>query len=377
MFNSKKFTMLVILAVVLTAGAASAGDMNWSFYGKVHSSINMMSNGENSQLGLTSNTSRYGFKGWAPINDEWKFVWQIEQAVNVAQGDLSTNLRNTFVGFKNAKLGEVRMGRHDTPHKTLGRKTTFFFDTVGDNRSMTFGTDTREDDILAWVSPNWDGFSLFLAYQFDQDGTKLSPTAPADAEFHAETVFSGMAAYATDDFFVGASTIMFSEAYGDMDVDGNFGDAPMVFRFAGKYMAEKFALAASYLSVGGQYYDDFTDPANPVFVDQTASTIGFEGLFHANEDYDIKAGYYMADPNGDVDDDDFSLLTVGIDRNFSKALQVYVQYAAMSYGDMAANWSLNSTNGFATGKSYSGWYNADSTSFENPYGFSFGVNYKW
>ncbi|MDX2474818.1 MAG: porin [Candidatus Krumholzibacteria bacterium] len=384
MFNSKVITTLMVLLIVLTAGVASAGDMDWSFYGKFHSSINMLSNGENSQLGLSSNTSRYGFKGGKVLNDDVTFVWQVEQAVNIAQGSFSTTLRNTYVGFKNAKMGEVRMGRHDTPHKTLGRKTTFFFDTVGDNRQMTFGTDSRLSDILAWVSPDWSGFALFLAYQFDQDGNKLNPNVAADAKFYAETLFSGMATYAKNEFFVGASMIMFGEGYEATGPTDARGDAPTVFRLAGKYNAEKFGIAASYLTIGAQDWDPTL--ATPAFVDMTLSTIGFEGMFHASEKYDIKAGYYMSDPNTDRDDDDFGMITFGVDRNFGKSTQLYVQYAMMSYGDAADPSDSpmgGSGSGFATGTSWSGYDSTDYTAtpvvpnYESPYGLSFGVAHKW
>jgi predicted porin len=367
----KMLTTLMVLAIALTAVSATAGDVDWKFYGKVHASINYLSNGENSQLGLTSNTSRFGFKGSAAMNDEFTFVWQFEQKLNLAQtGNEVLSNRNSYVGFKNAKLGEVRMGIHDSPHKTLGRKTTFFFDTIGDNRTVTFGTDTRETDILAWVSPNWSGFGLFLAYQFDKDGTKLDPAAAADAEFYSKTLFSGMATYTADNFLVGASMIMFGEGYNATD-GADRGDSPMVLRFAGKYNAEKFGVAGQFLTVGSQSWDG-TD-----YVDNTAQTIGGEVIFHANEKYDVKGGFYMADPNTDADDDEYNLMTIGIDRNFSKSLQMYVQYAMLSNGD-AGNGTLggigSGPNGF--GKKVSGWQNEDG-GYENPMGFSWGMAYKW
>ncbi len=387
----KLLTTMLVLAVVATAGTAMAGDVEWKFYGKVHSSINMMNNGENSQLGLSSNTSRFGFKGWAPMTDDMSFVWQFERGLNIADGGAGEmSVRNSYIGFKGEKFGEVRMGRHDTPHKTLGRKTTFFFDTVGDNRTVTFGTDTRESDILAWVSPDWSGFNLFLAYGFDRDGTKLNPDAAADAEFYSETIFSGMATYAKDEFFFGASWIMFSEAWADwyIDEDGArvFGDAPMVLRFAGKYSAEKFAVAASYLNIGGQMWDGAD------FVDMTANTIGGEVLFHANEKYDVKFGYYMANPYTDAEDIEgtdldesevsFNLMTIGVDRKFGKNLQMYVQYAMLSNGDNSdavlggmSNDGLSAgTNGF--GNRISGWIDEDGLA-QNPSGLSWGMAYKW
>lgn len=373
----KMLTTLMVLAFALGAMSALAGEMDWSFYGKVHSSVNYLSNGENSQLGLTSNTSRFGFKGSSPMGDNLTFVWQLERGINIAQSS-STELsaRDTYIGFKNETVGKVFMGIHDTPHKTLGRKTTYFFDTIGDNRQMTFGTDTREGDLLAWMSPDWSGFGLFLAYQFDQDEDRLDPEADADAEFFAETLFSGMATYAKDEFLIGASMIMFGsgwEATGGPDR----GDAPMVFRLAGKYDAEKFGVAASYLNAGFDGWD------GAEYQDMTASTLGFEAIFHASEAYDVKGGYYLADPNTDADDDDYNLLTLGIDRNFSKNLQMYVQFAMISNGDFSdatlggetLDGLASGTNGF--GKQISGWYDEDSGTYENPMGFSWGLAYNW
>ena len=372
----KTLTTLMVLALALAATSAIAGDTDWTFYGKVHSSINYQSNGENGQIGLTSNTSRFGFKGSAPMGEQLNFIWQIERGVNMAQSSTTLSARNTYVGFMNENIGKVLMGIHDTPHKTLGRKTTFFFDTIGDNRQMTFGTDTREQDLLAWMSPNWSGFGLFLAYQFDQDGTRLDPNAAEDAEFYGETLFSGMATYARDEFLVGASMIMFGsgwEATGGPDR----GDAPMVFRLAGKYDAEKFGLAASYLNGSFAAWDGAD------YQDMTASTVGVEAIFHASEVYDVKGGYYMADPNTDTDDNDYSLLTLGIDRNFSKNLQMYIQYAMISNSDgsdatMGGETfdGLNAgTNGY--GDQFSGWYDADAGTYKNPMGFSWGLAYAW
>jgi predicted porin len=374
---------MILMLVVLTAmvaGVSNAGD--YTFYGKLHSSINMLSNGENSQLGLTTNTSRFGFKGTNPLNDSFTFVWQFERSLNMTSTGSDLSVRNSFVGFKNADFGEVRMGRHDTPHKTLGRKTTFFFDTIGDNRQMTFGTDTRESQILAWVSPNWSGFGLFLAYQFDQDSTKLTSNDP-DAEFMAMTLFSGMATYSKDAFLVGASWIMpMGDGYKEMGgtAGDELGDAPMIMRFAGKYNAEKFGLCASYLNLKENSWDG-TD-----WVDYKANTIGFEGLFKASEKYSIKAGYYIANPWTDAEDVDgtdldesdvkYSMMTFGVDRNFGKSTQIYIQYAALSYGDATPNYGMGvGGNGF--GKSWFGWEGNEDGTVSNPNGFSMGVNYSW
>ena len=105
------------------------------------------------------------------------------------------------------------------------------------------------------VSPDWSGFNLFLAYQFDQYSEKLDWDQPADAEFFAETMFSGMASYMKNEFFVGASMMHALRGLATTSEPGdetNRGDSPMVFRLAGKYDAEKFGIAARYLNASDQ-----------------------------------------------------------------------------------------------------------------------------
>lgn len=123
------------------------------------------------------------------------------------------------------------------------------------------------------------------------------------------------------------------------------------------------------------------------WVDSKANTIGFEGLFKASEKYNVKAGYYIANPWTDAEDDadtdgidesdvKYSMMTFGVDRNFGKSTQVYIQYAALSYGDNTGNPGMGvGGNGF--GKKWYGWEGNEDGTVSNPNGFSMGVTYKW
>lgn len=371
----KLLTTTLVLAVLIAAGSAFAGDMDWKFYGKLHSSINMLSNGENSQLGLTSNTSRFGFKGSSAMNADYDLIWQFESVLNIAQNSgTSLGTRNTFVGIANEKLGRIQMGIHDSPFKTLGRKATFFQDEIGDFRQMTFGTDSRYDDLLMWISPDWTGFSMFLAYQFDQNSGKLNPYVGTDATFDAETKFSGMASYAKDEFMLGAAMEMWSKGYAATEPGTGgttlYGDNPMAMRFVGKYMGDQFGVTGLFQTIKAQYSD-----LDKAFVDMKAQTLGFEAMFKANEQWNIKGAYYMADPDTDADNDDYGLLAFGVERVFTKNVMWYAQFATLSYGDAADNWELGGpSNGF--GSSVAGFENADGT-FSNPTGFSIGTAVTW
>ena len=180
----KTLTTLMVVALALVATSAMAGDGAWSFYGKLHTSINMIDDSANSQLGLSSNTSRIGFKGNQELNENFTFIWQIEGAINMAQKDNNWGAnRNSFLGLKGT-WGTALWGIHDTPYKTLGRKTTYFYDSIGDNRQVMLHVDDRNDDYIMYFSPDFSGFNFQLGYEFDQNDS---------AADNAATSFAGMA----------------------------------------------------------------------------------------------------------------------------------------------------------------------------------------
>ncbi|MEZ4388602.1 MAG: porin [Candidatus Krumholzibacteriia bacterium] len=103
-------------------------------------------------------------------------------------------------------------------------------------------------------------------------------------------------------------------------------EAASAIRVAGKYSADQFGISALFQTV-----------SNAAGIkDLSQQTIGGEVMFHASPEYDIKGGYYMADPNTDVDNDDYALATFGVDRNYGKDVTVYIQFAMIMNGDDAA-----------------------------------------
>jgi predicted porin len=317
--------MLVLLTAVV-ANAASAGDT--TVYGKLHMSINSINDSENSALGLSSNTSRFGVKGTSEMNDTFTLIWQFEQALNLAQkGSETLANRNSFLGLKGT-WGTALWGIHDTPYKTLGRKGTFFYDSIGDNRQVMMHVDDRNDDYLMYTTPDFDGFGVQVGYEFDQN---------AAGSDNAATSFAGMATYAKDAIFVGVayealSKGMFS-AMDDPDVNSE-----TRMRFAGKYTAEKFAIAVSY-----QMLTDYMG-----VTDRKSTTLGGEILFNATPEVDVKAGYYIVDSDTEEiagADWGASLMTIGVDYNFTKAVQLYLQYAGVANKDNGQR-GMGDYNGF-------------------------------
>ena len=358
MFNKKMILMLVLLTTVVTGAAFAAGD--YKVYGKLHTSIDMVNDSENSQIRLASNTSRFGIKGAQELNENFTFIWQFEQKLNIAQKGAETLAnRNSFLGLK-GEWGQVRFGIHDTPFKTLGRKATFFFDEIGDHRTTTMGWDQRLSDIAAYVSPDFNGFSFFAAYQMDQAELGAAEAA---------STFSANAMYNQDGIMLGAAienrSKGFAPIFEDDDTDPitpdvltGYGESQMGMRFAGKYTMEQFAISALYQSL--------TDVGG--VADAKATTMGFEGKFQFDPKFAFKAGYYMADPDTDADDDDYAQLALGVDHTYAKNLSFYIQYAMVMNADMSQKGLAGGWHGTSVGASALG---------ESPNGFSVGSWFKF
>lgn len=126
-----------------------------------------------SDLQVTDNASRIGFKGSEDLGGGLTAVWQIESglgggASGVGTGSLAS--RNTFVGLAGG-FGTALIGRHDTPYKLGTGSLDIFGDTIGDYNSgrldgvelIANAHDYRSPQALAYVSPTWSGFHFAVA----------------------------------------------------------------------------------------------------------------------------------------------------------------------------------------------------------------------
>ena len=360
-----KWTVLLILAIGLAAGLAQAGD-SYKIYGKMHLSTEMHNNGEDSQLALSSNGSRFGLKGSIEMNGPTSLIWQFEQKVNLAQkGNETLATRNSFIGMKGT-WGTALFGIHDTPLKTMGSKVTFFRDEIGDYRQTTFSWDRRLQDVFMYITPAHESLEARFMYQFDQ--------SPLGGE-ESRSVISSSANYKKNGLYLGAAFEMLTKGNAsDTWADGLttktvFGNAASGFRAGVKYQMEKIGFAALFQTLTDYNQSDFAvdedDGTIAVNNDKKAMTFGGEAEYKVSEGYAAKVGYYVADPDTDADDDEYSLLALGIDRDFSKSLWIYLQYAMVMNGDASAAALGCKCNGHGAIVNAAG-------AGENPSGISFG-----
>jgi predicted porin len=152
------------------SGSAFAATSNVDVYGSITQEVRTVDatasfgpfaiNADNVQVGDTLfNGSKIGLKGSEDLGGGMSAIWQIESGIGT---DAATTIggRNTFVGLKGG-LGTVLVGRHDTPEKLSTGANDFFADTSADYNSMII--DTRENDVVAYITPDFNGFHAAIA----------------------------------------------------------------------------------------------------------------------------------------------------------------------------------------------------------------------
>jgi len=294
---------LIALAVASAfAAPAFAATSNVDVYGKMHMSVSFFNDQPDTGAGsndmqISSNASRIGFKGAEDLGGGLSAIWQIESGVTADEGSGTWASRNTFVGLK-GNFGTTLLGKHDTPLKLVGRAVDLFGDTMADSRNvMGGGSDTRANNVIAYISPSFSGLSFAAAYVTDLGTTEVD----------GSDVYNLNATYANGPLFVGVG-------YGDGD--GH----------------EALDLGAHWRVAAGYTFGDFKVVGQYDRLEDNTDSVG-------NGDYDawmLGAAYTMGNVvlkgnymSGEFDTSGVELeqWTVGADYNLSKRTAVYALYA--------------------------------------------------
>ena len=199
-----KKVLIAALATAFAAPAASyAATSNVDIYGRFAATYNVM-NTDTSVAGqdktlyqVSSDNSYIGFKGSEDLGGGLKAIWQIESGFNadngnnnlstsLGSGNFSSGLRNTFVGLSSNDYGTLLLGKHDTPYKMATGKLDVFSNEPADYRNVIGNMDgvslfaQRPGNVIAYVTPNFAGFSVVAAYVAGNEiGTTSAPNADA------------------------------------------------------------------------------------------------------------------------------------------------------------------------------------------------------
>lgn len=269
---------LIALAVAgAFAAPAFAATSNVDIYGQVRVSIDSSSGGKG--FSVNDRASRVGIKGTEDLGGGMKAVWQWESNLNNTDA-LAASQRNTFLGLAGG-FGTVLAGTHDTPYKLAG-SADLFGDTAADSQNNTTGIigrngmDTRTNNAVAYISPDWSGFHFALATVADEAGNSGSAHA---AKSLALVYANGplKATFGSESYKNGRSASKYNVAYkiGDIGLGATYEKSN---RANGAAKDSAYLLSASYgmgpITLAAQYgnFNDKDDVANTIGAN--AQTVG-------------------------------------------------------------------------------------------------------
>lgn len=318
-----------------SAGAVEVVGELLEIYGKLHVSADYVDSDrpqDDSELVLSSNSSRLGFKGKYPVSEQLTMLYQVEQGITLDEdADDTFATRDTFLGVSGG-FGDVLVGRIDTPFKDTGGAFTVLGDTVADQRAILGATsgggntmNQRGADAIMW------------RYATDALETRLmySPNGGGDA---GEKGNDGNAGEDSDTTLVSASVLWEQEYFA---VGAAYEDWDDLKGFA----TDGWRLGASYdfglVKLGGIYED--IDSDNPRL---SRPAYGANVTFQLNDDSRLLAQWLHADESeaagGDDEADQFSL---GAETTLDERTTVYAVYTQLDNAENARYQGIDGGHG--------------------------------
>jgi predicted porin len=294
--------VLISAAVASTLGMASYGfadgPIDSTIYGKANISVVNADNGSTDQWKLNSNASRLGVKGKTEIADGLYAVYKAEFEIAVDDGDTKNgqtfNQRNIMAGIR-GNFGTVWAGKHDSPTKLAQNKIDLFNDLEGDIKN-TFEGENRVSNIVAYTSPNINGFATTVAMipgeGADVDGDGNDDTGLTDG-------ISYSVSYSKDNLYIAVA--------GDQDVDSQD-----LMRIVAQYKIDGLKLGVMYQ----QNEDNLgTKDESGYFV---------SAAYKLDSKTTLKAQYGSIEDDADGDKEDS--LSLGADYKLAKGTKLFVFY---------------------------------------------------
>lgn len=310
-----------LLAIVIGAAAAMpvAAMADVTVYGRAHVSIDHLDDGADySEVNLSSNSSRLGFKGNHDISPNLNAFFQIEQQIDFGtDNDETLATRDTFVGL-GGNFGSVRAGRFDSPFKAARGPANLFGDQVGDMRNLTrvgdARFDERYDNTIEYTTPDMSGFFAKLGYS-------LHETTVAGDNVDTDTLSMSLN-------YVGGP-IEAALAYETAEEDTGRGERDGV-RFAGAYKVTDALKAVGFYQTVDYENENVTQAARDRL---TADTFGLGAELKVASATAIKGMWLTRE--ADASDFDSTMWVVGVEHKLDKAVRVYANYAMVDNDELA------------------------------------------
>ncbi|MDH1813364.1 porin [Comamonas aquatica] len=339
---------LIALAVLAASGAAMA-QSSVTLFGVVDAGVSYVKgSGGTSNYGLSTgnmSSSRLGFRGVEDLGGGLKAGFWLEGGFNADTGDGKV-AGASGTGFEFARrstvslmgnFGEVRLGRDETAaFNKLSAYSNFSVIGMGGFRgwNSTIGNDIRQSNMIAYFTPNFNGFTAGVDYAF---GEKAGDSKNG-------RYFGGFAAYNN-----GPLSVTLGADRKNNVADGKAG-------FAGAAKVDTYGLGASYdfgvAKVNGLVLQaKEKDALNGVNTKQTSYALGVSAPVGGVGVVKAQYALYNAENDAAADNGEAHQLSLGYEHNLSKRTALYGYYSYLknkSERQMTLNTS-NLGNGYSVG----------------------------
>lgn len=313
-FNKSIAIVLGGVALSLTLLQSSAYAEPVNIYGQGHVSADVIDDGQNQTMHVTSSSSRLGFKGLNDLGNGTEVFYQYETGVDltgqgqndgngssaVHEGQLFTRGRPSFIGVRSATAGQILIG-HTPGLDQWANDQNYFADQIGDVGIFweNGAVGGRLDNVIQYTTPKMGGLEGVLTY------------APDENDLNRD-VLTVKANYTNDQLQLGFAYAGSGggETGGVNDENASLFALTAGYDFGGFTVGGGLQITSDLEGVEGNDRDDFF--------------VGFS--FNLSGKDKVKAQF--ASSSGEGDDSGATLFAIGYDRKLSDLTTVYVAYAA-------------------------------------------------
>lgn len=324
----KKKLLMAAVGAALVAGPVVTANAAATLYGHFHMSFDRFDNDNNVENGsLANNSSRFGIKGNEDLGGGLKAIYQVESGIfnpDEGSGGFGATLRNSFIGFTGG-WGTVKVGRHDTPYKDLGRKMDSFNEEIGDLRNVIGNAggagsafDNRVSNMIRYESPKFAGGWAAVVQHTSNNGSDVA-TNTAQKDNSVGITWS-------------AGPIFLGLAWDEVGTTTN--TDPAGIRLAGTYTFNDLTL--------GLLWESLSDVGGVSGADRDGLGVIASYKMGNNK---LKFHWFEADEFDNAPNTGGSILAIGVDHQLSKTTKVYVNYAKADNDSVVSNFNVASGPG--------------------------------
>lgn len=153
----------LLLTLPFTQAVQAEQPLNYQFYGQMNLGLLNADNKDGDRVWQLENlSSRLGIKGEQELEHGLTLIFQYETGINPTEKSTPIfSQRNTFIGLKSDRYGQLIYGTFDTPLKLAQQKIDVFNDTSFDMGKFMAG-EVRHEQSVQYSTPKYRGLSAAL-----------------------------------------------------------------------------------------------------------------------------------------------------------------------------------------------------------------------